>query len=176
MVETATLAGGCFWCHDAIFRRAKGVTAVTAGYAGGHTDHPTYEQMHHDETGHAEAVQIEYDSKIISYETLLQIFWATHNPTTLNQDGANIGSEYRSEVFYHNESQKQLAEKVKKEFTEKLWDNPVVTKITPYKNFFPAEDYHQDYYNKNPQAAYCQVVINPKLAKFQEKFADWLED
>jgi peptide-methionine (S)-S-oxide reductase len=174
LMQKATLAGGCFWCLDAIYRRTKGVTLVTSGYAGGHADNPTYQQMHDQNTGHAEAVQIEFEPKIISYETILQIFWTTHNPTTLNQDGANIGTEYRSEIFYHDDIQKHTAEKVKVDFASKLWDDPIVTRISPFTNFFPAEDYHQDFYQKNPNAAYCQVIINPKLAKFSQKFASYI--
>ena len=172
--QTATLAGGCFWCLDAIFRRTKGVTNVQSGFSGGHVKNVTYEQSHTMNTGHAEAVQITFDPSIISYEVILQIFWTTHNPTTLNQDGANIGPEYRSEVFYHDDSQKAAAEKVLHEYAEKLWDDTIVTKITAFKNFYPADEYHQDYYSKNQQAGYCQVIINPKLAKFQENFKDYL--
>lgn len=174
MGETATLAGGCFWCLDAIFRRTKGVNSVSSGFSGGHVENPTYEQSHTIDTGHAEAVQITFDPSTISYETILQIFWTTHDPTTLNRDGANVGPEYRSEVFYHSDEQKATAESVLQEYAQKLWDNPIVTKITEYTNFYPAEDYHQDYYNKNESAGYCQVIINPKLTKFQEKFTDYL--
>lgn len=174
MKEIATLAGGCFWCHDAIFRRTKGVLSSIVGYAGGQVEYPTYDQVHSQETGHAEAVQATFDTNVISYKTLLQIFWATHNPTTPNQDGANIGPEYRSEIFYHNNDQKLIAMETLEKFAQPLWDGKVVTKITEFTTFYPAENYHQDYYNKNPQAAYCQVVINPKLEKFQEKFKDWL--
>lgn len=174
MSETATLAGGCFWCLDAIFRRTKGVNSVVSGFSGGHVKNPSYMQTHSEDTGHVESVQITFDPEIISYETILKIFWTTHNPTTLNQDGANIGPEYRSEVFYHSEQQHEIARKVLHDFAGKLWDKPIVTKITKFTNFYPAEDYHQDYYNKNSQAGYCQVIINPKLAKFQEKFSDYL--
>ena len=174
MRSTATLAGGCFWCHDAIYRRTKGVIYVTAGFAGGIVQNPTYQQVHSEDTGHAEAVQLEFNPNIISFETILQIFWATHDPTTLNQDGANIGPQYRSEIFYHSEDQRHVAEQMLHNYAEQLWDKPVVTKITEFTNFYPADEYHQDYYSKNPQAAYCQVIINPKLTKFQAKFSDWL--
>lgn len=173
-MEKATLAGGCFWCLDTIYRQTRGVSSVVSGYSGGHVTNPTYLQMHEEDTGHAEAVQIQFDPDVIPYRTILEIFWASHNPTTLNQDGANVGAEYRSEIFYHNEEQKQVAEKTKTEYAAKLWDNPIVTKITPFSNFYPAEDYHQDYYTKNPQAGYCQVIINPKLEKFRHKFEKWL--
>ena len=174
MSETATLAGGCFWCLDAIFRQCKGVDSVASGFSGGHVENPSYEQSHTMDTGHAEAVQITFNPEIISYETILQIFWTTHDPTTLNRDGANVGPEYRSEIFYHDETQKNTADKVLHNFAEQLWEKPIVTKISKFKNFYPAEDYHQDYFNKNQSAGYCQVIINPKLAKFQEKFADYL--
>lgn len=174
--DIATLASGCFWCLDAIFRQTKGVNKVTSGFSGGHVENPSYMQTHQQDTGHAEAVQVEFDPNIVPYEVLLQIFWSTHNPTTLNQDGANIGAEYRSEVFYHSIEQKKTAEKVLHDFAQKLWDKPIVTKITKFTNFYPAEDYHQDYYNKNTQAGYCQVIINPKIAKFQSKFAKYLRD
>lgn len=174
MQETATLAGGCFWCHDAIFRRTRGVISSTVGFSGGHVPHPTYEQIHAEDTGHAEAVQVVFDPTVISYETLLQVFWATHDPTTPNRDGANIGPEYRSEIFYHDEAQHQTALQVLENFAQNLWDKPIVTQITPFTSFYPADDYHQDYYGKNPQAAYCQVIINPKLSKFQESFSAWL--
>jgi peptide-methionine (S)-S-oxide reductase len=172
--ETATFAGGCFWCLDAVFRMTKGIKTVASGYGGGHVANPTYEQMHEQDTGHAEVVQVTFDPEIISYEVLCQIFWTTHDPTTLNQDGANVGTEYRSEIFYHNDEQKNTAEKVQHEFAEKLWSAPIVTRISKFTNFYPAEDYHQDYYNKNTQAGYCQVIINPKIAKFQQKFAQYL--
>lgn len=172
--QVATLAGGCFWCLDAIFRQTKGVKSVQSGFSGGHVENPSYMQTHEEDTGHAEAVQIEFNPDVISYETILRIFWTSHNPTTLNRDGANVGPEYRSEVFYHDETQRKTAENVLRDYAEKLWDDPIVTKITKYKNFYPAEEHHQDYFNKNPQAGYCQVIINPKITKFKEKFKDYL--
>ncbi|MDZ7785609.1 MAG: peptide-methionine (S)-S-oxide reductase MsrA [Candidatus Saccharibacteria bacterium] len=172
--QVATLAGGCFWCLDAIFRQTKGVKSVQSGFSGGHVENPSYMQTHDEDTGHAEAVQIEFNPDVISYETILRIFWTSHNPTTLNRDGANVGPEYRSEVFYHDETQRKTAENVLRDYAEKLWDDPIVTKITKYKNFYPAEEHHQDYFNKNPQAGYCQVIINPKITKFKEKFKDYL--
>jgi peptide-methionine (S)-S-oxide reductase len=175
-LQKATLAGGCFWCLDAIFRITKGVKTVNSGYSGGHAKNPTYQQMHDEDTGHAEAVQIVFDPEIISYEVLLQIFWTTHDPTTLNRDGANVGKEYRSEVFYHDETQKQTAENVMNSFAKDLWGKPIVTKITMFTNFYPAEDYHQDYYAQNTRAGYCQVIINPKISKFREKFTEYIID
>lgn len=174
MSTVATLAGGCFWCHDALYRQVKGVTNVTSGYCGGDVENPSYEQVSTGTTGHAECVQIEFDPEVIPYDVLLKIFWATHDPTTPNRDGANVGTQYRSEVFYHNDQQRRTAEQVLSTYAQKLWNGKVVTKISPFTQFYPAEEYHQDYYNKNPLAGYCQVVINPKLAKFQEQFKDWL--
>jgi peptide-methionine (S)-S-oxide reductase len=176
MNEIATFGGGCFWCLDAIFRRTKGITKVTSGYSGGDSDDPNYEKIHDDETGHAESVQVEFDTNIISYDILLEIFWTSHNPTTLNQDGANHGTEYRSIIFYHNDEQKKLAEKSLHEFAEKIWDDPIVTEIAPLTRFYTAEEYHQDFYNKEPQNPYCQIVINPKLEKFRKKFADYIKE
>ncbi len=176
MIEVATLAGGCFWCHDAIYRRAKGVVTVTSGYSGGNTKNPSYEEVCTGNSGHAECVQIEFDPSTITYEVLLKIFWATHDPTQLNRDGANVGTQYRSEVFYHSDEQYKTAEKVMKEYAEPLWDNEVVTKLSAFSTFYPAEDYHQDYYNKNVSAGYCQVIINPKLSKFSSTFSEWLDD
>ena len=175
MISLATFGGGCFWCLDTIFRRTKGITKVRSGYSGGNTNDPTYESVHDRETGHAESVQVEFDPEIISYDVLLQIFWTSHNPTTPNQDGANIGSEYRSIIFYHNEEQRQAAEHSRDTFAAELWSNPIVTEIIPYEAFYDAEDYHQDFYDKQPQHPYCQIVINPKLAKFSAKFASYIK-
>lgn len=171
MSETATFAGGCFWCTEAIFQRLKGVTSVLPGYAGGDVKNPSYDQVSMGNTGHAEAIQIEFDPKQIPYEKLLDIFWHTHNPTTLNQQGYDIGTQYRSEIFYHNEAQKKAAEKSKIELEkEKVYPNPVVTKITPFTNFYKAEDYHVNYYNTHQDAAYCDVIISPKVQKLLKDY------
>ncbi len=162
----ATFGGGCFWCVEAVFKRIKGVRSVTSGYAGGSTQNPTYQEVCAGNTGHAEVVQIEYDTQQISYEELLEIFWKAHDPTTLNRQGADMGTQYRSIILYHDDEQRMIAEASKEkaeasgEFT-----SPIVTEIKPLGIFYPAEDYHQDYYDNNPQAGYCAVVIRPKLKK-----------
>ncbi|TSC88323.1 MAG: peptide-methionine (S)-S-oxide reductase [Microgenomates group bacterium Gr01-1014_7] len=162
-METVTFGGGCFWCTEAIFKRLKGVKSVVSGYAGGTTENPTYMQVSSGNTGHAEAIQIKFDPEIISFEKLLEVFFATHDPTTLNQQGADVGTQYRSVIFYHNDSKKQIAEKkIKPSF---------VTQIEPYKNFYPAEDYHQNYYDRNKdQNPYCTLVIDPKIQKLMKDF------
>lgn len=172
--QTATFGTGCFWCTEAIFKELKGVEEVTPGYAGGKTTNPTYEQVCSGQTGHAEAIQIIFNPKIISSEDLLEVFWSVHNPTTLNRQGSDIGTQYRSVIFYHDEKQKQEAEKSKLE-AQKLWKDPIVTQILPFTNFYPTEDFHKDYFAKNPKAPYCQLVINPKLSHFREKFKDKLK-
>ena len=168
----ATLAGGCFWCTEAIFKRLKGVTSVVPGYAGGNPsadgEDPSYDQVCSGETGHAEAIQIEFDEKLIPYEKLLDIFWHTHNPTTLNQQGNDIGTQYRSSIFYHNEEQKKIAEKAK--------DPTFVTEIVPFTNFYPAESYHKDYYDKNKDAPYCNFVIDPKIQKLLKEYSKEIKD
>lgn len=166
-LETAIFAGGCFWCTEAIFKRLKGVEEVISGYSGGRTDNPTYEEVSNGDTGHAEAIQIKFDSKIISYEQLLEIFFKLHDPTTLNQQGADTGEQYRSAIFYHSEEQRKTAEKVIERFEkERIYDDPIVTEITPFTNFYEAEDYHQDYYNQNRNSnSYCRIVIDPKIQK-----------
>ncbi len=171
-LETATFAGGCFWCTEAIFKRLRGVTSVLPGYSGGETESPTYEEVCSGETGHAEAIEIKFDSSQISFETLLDVFFATHNPTTLNQQGADIGTQYRSEVFYHSEEQKKAAEKKIKELDTfgKLFGK-VVTKVTPFEKFYEAEDYHKEYYERNRNYGYCTVVIDPKIKKLLEDFS-----
>jgi peptide-methionine (S)-S-oxide reductase len=160
----ATLGGGCFWCIEAVYKNIDGVRSVTSGYAGGETPNPTYEQICTGNTGHAEVVQLEYDPETVSYKELLDVFWMAHDPTTLNRQGADVGPQYRSIVFYHDEEQKQVAERSKAEAQEHFKD-PIVTAIEPFDAFYPAEDYHQDYFDKNPQAGYCRVVIRPKLQK-----------
>jgi len=163
-IERATFGGGCFWCMEAVFERVPGVRAVTSGYAGGHTVNPTYEEVCTGRTGHAEVVQIEYDPAQVRFEQLLEWFWKAHDPTSLNRQGADVGTQYRSVIFYETEEQKLAAEKSKAE-AAKRFSKPIVTEIAPLKAFYPAEAYHQDYYRKNPNAAYCQAVIRPKLEK-----------
>lgn len=168
--ELATFAGGCFWCIEAIFERLDGVQSVTSGYAGGHTDHPTYEQVCSGTTGHAEVAQIEFDPAKISYEQLLEVFWEAHDPTTLNRQGADTGTQYRSAIFYHNPSQKAAAEKSRRA-VQAQFRHPIVTEIVPLTKFYKAENYHQDYFRNNPRAPYCAVVIRPKLDKLQKKLS-----
>ncbi len=162
--EKATLAGGCFWCLEAVYKRISGVVSVTSGYAGGEVPNPTYKEVCTGQTGHAEVVQIEYDPAIIGYEQILDLFWEAHDPTTLNRQGADVGTQYRSAIFYHNEEQKKKARDSKEQAQEKFSD-PIVTEITELDTFYPAEDYHQDYFDLNPQAGYCRVIIEPKLKK-----------
>ncbi len=176
-LEMATFAGGCFWCTEAVFKRLKGVLSVTSGYAGGSTQNPSYEALHSGTTGHAEAIQVEFNPTLISYDDLLEIFWHLHNPTTLNQQGADIGTEYRSLILYHNEEQKEKAVKSKEKIEkEKLYDKPIVTDIVPFQNFYKAESYHQNYYDSNKSAPYCRVVIDPKIQKLLKEFNDKVKD
>jgi len=173
MYDTITLGTGCFWCSQAVFERVKGVVSVKAGYAGGEISHPTYEQVCKGNTGYAEVVQVVYDTTKINLQKLLEIFWKIHNPTTLNRQGADVGSQYRSVIFWHNEKQKTIAEAYKQRLEEaKIWADPIVTEIRQYKRFYPAEEYHQDYYRKNPAEGYCQFVITPKLKKFEKIFRE----
>jgi peptide-methionine (S)-S-oxide reductase len=175
-LEKATFGSGCFWCTEAIFENLEGVHTVVSGYAGGHVPNPTYEEVCTGTTGHAEVTQITYDSSIISYDELLEVFWKTHDPTTLNRQGNDVGPQYRSVIFYHNDEQKELAEKYKAELDKSgAWDKPIVTEISPLTNYFPAENYHQDYYNNNPNQGYCAFVIAPKLEKFKKVFKDKLK-
>lgn len=174
--ETATFGAGCFWCTEAIFERLEGVISVSPGYAGGETHNPTYEQVCYGNTGHAEVTQIVYDPDKTSYQELLEVFWKTHDPTTLNRQGADVGTQYRSVIFYHNEDQKLLAEQYKKVLSESnIWPDPIVTEISPLTNYYPAENYHQDYYKNNPNNQYCNFVITPKIKKFEEVFSDRLK-
>ena len=174
--ETATFASGCFWCSEAIFERVKGVESVVSGYAGGKTPNPTYEEVCSGTTGYAESVQIKYDPSVVSFVDLLKIFWKTHDPTTLNRQGNDIGTQYRSAIFYHNDGQKKLAEEYKKKLDESgIWGKPIVTEIAPFTNFYKAEDYHQNYYENNPQQGYCAYVITPKVEKFEKVFKDMLK-
>lgn len=174
--EIATFGTGCFWCSEAIFQQLKGVSKVTSGYSGGTVANPTYEQVCTKNTGHAEVVQVEFDPSIITFDELLEVFWKTHDPTTLNRQGNDVGTQYRSVIFYHNEAQKQKAEKYKADLDKSgAWQNPVVTAIEPYENFYAAENYHQDYYKLNGKEPYCQYVIAPKLEKFEKVFKDKLK-
>ncbi len=175
--DTATLANGCFWCTEAIFEELEGVVSATSGYTGGKTENPTYKQVCSGETGYAEALQIVYDPKKISFDELLEVFWKTHDPTTLNRQGADVGTQYRSGIFYHNEEQKQKAEKYKAALNKSgAFDKPIVTEITPFTKFYPAENYHQQYFENNENAnPYCQIVIRPKVDKFKKVFKDKLK-
>jgi len=174
-VELATFGNGCFWCTEAVFSRLKGVQSVKSGYSGGSVKNPTYGQVCSETTGHAEVVQIAFDPAVIAYEDLLAVFFQTHDPTTLNRQGADVGSRYRSAIFYHSDEQKQTAEQAKKALDEaKVFSDPIVTEITPASEFYVAENYHQEYFEHNGSQPYCQVVIRPKLAKLQAVFRDKL--
>ncbi|MCF8328204.1 MAG: peptide-methionine (S)-S-oxide reductase MsrA [Bacteroidales bacterium] len=172
-MEKATFGAGCFWCVETIFKHVKGVDSVTSGYSGGDIKNPSYQQVASGQTNHAEAIQIHFDPQVISYQELLEIFYKTHDPTQLNRQGADVGPQYRSVIFYHDDKQKETATTIKNKLDKAgIWDKPIVTAIEPYKNFYPAEDYHQDYYAKNKNQGYCQIVITPKLEKFKEVFSD----
>lgn len=174
--ELATFGAGCFWCVEAIFQRLKGVISVQSGYTGGKTENPDYKAVCTGQTGHAEVIQIKFDPKIVSFEDLLYVFWRTHDPTTLNQQGADKGTQYRSAVFYHSEEQKEIAEKSKKETDlAKLYKDPIVTEITKISKFYNAEDYHQNYFNDNSFQPYCSFVISPKIKKLEKEFSDRLK-
>ena len=171
--EIITLGNGCFWCTEAIFQQVNGVTKVTSGYSGGHVENPTYEEVCEKTTGHAEVLQVEFDTTQVTIDEILEIFWQTHDPTTLNRQGNDVGPQYRSVVFYHNEHQKERAEYFKKKLDESgAFGNPIVTAIEPYTNFYVAENYHQDYYKRNGNQPYCYFVIRPKLEKFEKAFKD----
>nr|WP_217633389.1 peptide-methionine (S)-S-oxide reductase MsrA [Lutibacter oricola] len=170
-LETATFANGCFWCTEAIFQRLKGVEKVESGYTGGDLKNPTYKDITTGTTGHAEVIQIKFDNTVISFEELLDVFFSTHNPTTLNRQGYDVGTQYRSGIFYHSETQKIISEAYIKALTEaKVFEDPIVTEVTKIDIFYKAEDYHQNYYNNNKTQGYCMAVINPKLDKFIKKF------
>lgn len=172
----ATFGAGCFWCVEAVFLDLKGVKSVESGYSGGHVENPTYKQVCSGNTGHAEVVQITYDPNEISYEELLEVFWKTHDPTTLNRQGNDVGTQYRSSIFYHNEEQKQLAETYKQKLDASgAYTDPIVTEIVPFEKFYKAEDYHQNYYNQNEYQPYCSFVIRPKVEKFRQVFGDKLK-
>jgi len=171
--EIITLGNGCFWCTEAIFQQVKGVTKVTSGYSGGHVENPTYEEVCEKTTGHAEVLQVEFDTTQVTIDEILEIFWQTHDPTTLNRQGNDVGPQYRSIIFYSNAHQKERAEFFKKKLDESgAFGNPIVTAIEPYTNFYVAENYHQDYYNRNGNQPYCYFVIRPKLEKFEKAFKD----
>lgn len=170
------LGGGCFWCTEAVFQRLDGVESVVSGYAGGLVEHPTYKQICTGTTGHAEVIKIEFDPKKISLETIFDVFWATHDPTTLNRQGADVGPQYRSAIFYWNTLQKELAEKLKAEFNNsESFDRPIVTEITEFTNFYPAENYHQNYFNQNGYQPYCQFVVRPKVEKLKKFYLEKLK-
>jgi peptide-methionine (S)-S-oxide reductase len=169
--EVATLGGGCFWCLEAVYDELKGVTDVVSGYSGGHVANPTYEQVCWGGTGHAEVVQVTFDPDVVSYRQLLEVFFTIHDPTTLNRQGNDVGEQYRSVIFYHSPEQKATAEQVIADLTrEKVWRNSIVTQLVPFEAFYPAEEYHQEYFARNPRAGYCQVIIAPKVAKFRQKY------
>ncbi len=174
--DTITLGAGCFWCVEAVFQRVNGVISVASGYSGGTVENPTYNQICTGTTGHAEVLQISYNPRIISFSELLEIFFSTHDPTTLNRQGADAGTQYRSAIFYHNESQKQIAKSVIAELEKvKAFDKPIVTEVTQFTKFYKAEDYHQNYYNENSNQPYCRMVIRPKLDKLEKAFKDRLK-
>lgn len=175
-LEVATFGTGCFWCTEAVFQNVEGVEKVESGYSGGKVKDPTYKEVCSGLTGHAEVIQLTYDPKKISFDELLEIFWKTHDPTTLNRQGADVGTQYRSAIFYHNEEQRQLAEKYKQELDKSgAFSDPIVTEITPFSVFYKAENYHQNYYNLNGDAPYCSFVIQPKVEKFKKVFKDKLK-
>jgi peptide-methionine (S)-S-oxide reductase len=174
--ETATLAGGCFWCLEAVFDDLRGVESVESGYMGGDNPNPTYTQVCTGETGHAEVVQVTFDPQVVSFREILEVFFTIHDPTTLNRQGADIGSQYRSAVFYHSPEQKEIAESTIAELNaEGIWDAPIVTEVAAASAFYVAEDYHQEYYAQNPSQGYCQMVVAPKVAKFRQKFTEKLK-
>jgi peptide-methionine (S)-S-oxide reductase len=175
-MDTATFGAGCFWCVEAIFQRLNGVEKVQSGYSGGHVKNPSYKEVCTGLTGHAEVLQIVYDPKLISFEELLEVFWKTHDPTTLNRQGGDVGTQYRSAIFYHSEEQKQLAETYKQKLNAAhVWDQPVVTEIVQFTAFYPAEDYHNNYFNLNGEQGYCRMVIAPKVEKFEKVFKSKLK-
>ena len=175
-LEVATLASGCFWCTEAVFSIVKGVEKVEPGYTGSSKPNPTYEEVSTGATGHAEAVLVTFDPNVISFKEILEIFFGTHDPTTMNRQGPDVGTQYRSVIFYHDEAQKAAAEAMIAELTkEEIWDKPIVTRVEPFKAFYKAEDYHKDYYKRHPESAYCQQVITPKIAKLQQRFFNKLK-
>ena len=175
-LEVATLAGGCFWCLEAVFDELNGVELVESGYAGGHVPNPTYAQVCDGDTGHTESVQVTFDPTVISYHDLLTVYFAIHDPTTLNRQGNDVGTQYRSAIFYHDEGQKEIAKKVIQEVNDSsIWDHPIVTEVLPLDKFYMAEDYHQEYFAHNSFQPYCRVVIAPKVSKFRKQFVERLK-
>jgi len=176
-LDTATFGAGCFWCVEAVFQQLRGVQTVESGYSGGHTQNPTYKEVCTGMTGHAEVCQITYDPSVISFTELLEVFWKTHDPTTLNRQGGDIGTQYRSAIFFHSKDQQLLAEEMKEKLdAAKIWNDPLVTEIVPFVEFYKAEAYHQEYYSQNASQPYCSLVITPKLEKFRKVFADKLKE
>jgi len=175
-LEKATFGAGCFWCVEAVFQRLEGVEKVTSGYMGGKTTNPTYKEICTGTTGHAEVIQIEFDPHIVTFDKLLEVLWTVHDPTTLNRQGNDVGTQYRSVVFYHNDAQKEATRQSIEKIASKIWDNAIVTEVTEAQTFYPAEDYHNDYFNQNGLAPYCRIIIAPKVAKFKKMFADNLKN
>ncbi|GAA0853997.1 peptide-methionine (S)-S-oxide reductase MsrA [Aliiglaciecola litoralis] len=175
-IQQATLAGGCFWCIESAFNSVEGIESAFSGYAGGSMAEPSYEQVCSGQTGHAEVVRVNFDADVLSYRDVLEIFFALHNPTQLNRQGNDVGSQYRSAIFYHDDTQKKVAEDIIAEIeAEQIWPDPVVTEVIEINNYYQAEDYHQDYFSNNPQNQYCNMVVAPKLAKFKKNFANRLK-
>ncbi len=175
-IEQTTLAGGCFWCIEAAFNSLQGIIKAESGYMGGTTENPTYQQVCQGDTGHAEVVQLTFDSQLINFRDILEIFFALHDPTQLNRQGNDIGTQYRSAIFYHDQQQKQVAEQIIQEMIDdKTWEQEIVTEVVEQQVFYSGEDYHQEYFNNNPENQYCQAVVSPKLAKFKKKFAEKLK-
>jgi peptide-methionine (S)-S-oxide reductase len=174
--EVATLGGGCFWCLEAVYEDLRGVEKVESGYSGGFVENPTYRQVCSETTGYAEVVQVTFDSEVVSFREILEVFFTIHDPTTLNRQGADVGTQYRSAIFYHDEDQRRVAEEVISELgAEGLWPNPIVTEVTPFDRYYRAEDYHQEYFRNNSYQPYCQVVIAPKVAKFRKQYLEKLK-
>jgi len=175
-LHTATLAGGCFWCLEAVYDEIKGVHSVESGYAGGHMDNPSYRAVCNGDTGHAEVVQVHFDPNVVSYHDLLNVFFAIHDPTTMNRQGGDVGTQYRSAIFYHDDEQKKIAEELIKDLNvQKIWDRPIVTEVAKLDKFYMAEDYHQEYFARNPYQPYCQAVVAPKVSKFRKHFLEMLK-
>jgi peptide-methionine (S)-S-oxide reductase len=174
--EVATLGGGCFWCLEPAYADLQGVEDVVVGYSGGSVPEPSYEQVCTGRTGHAEVVQVEFDPQVISYREILEVFFSIHDPTTLNRQGADVGTQYRSAIFYHTDEQRRVAHELMQELEEEgVWDDPIVTQLVPFEDFYKAEEYHQEYFEKNPNQGYCRVVIAPKITKFRKKYSDRLK-
>lgn len=173
--QYALIGGGCFWCVEAVYQRLEGVIHVESGYAGGHVKNPPYREVCNKTTGHAEVALVKFNPKVTTYEEILQVFFRTHNPTTLNRQGNDVGPQYRSAIFYYNEKQKEIAEKVVKEYAPEFWKDPIVTEITKFTNYYPAENYHQNYFNDNSRQGYCVFVVKPKVDKFEKDFKNKLK-